>query len=40
MFLHMKGEKNVIADALSRLDANFNKKLPAQPTDDSTSYIF
>ncbi|KAI2491351.1 transposition [Fragilaria crotonensis] len=39
-FLHIKGEKNVIADALSRLDANFNEKLPAEPTNDSMAYIF
>jgi hypothetical protein len=39
-FLHIKGEKNVIADALSRLDANFNEKLPTEPTNDSMAYIF
>ena len=33
-------EKNVIADALSRLDANFNEKLPREPTNDSMAYIF
>jgi hypothetical protein len=26
--MHIIGEKNVIADALSRLDANFMEKLP------------
>jgi hypothetical protein len=39
-FLHIKGEKNVIADALSRLDANFNEKLPTEPTNDNMAYIF
>ena len=39
-FLHIKGEKNVIADALSRLDANFNEKLPTKPTNDYMAYIF
>jgi hypothetical protein len=39
-FLHIKGEKNVIADALSRLDANFNEKLPTEPTNDSMAYNF
>jgi transposase InsO family protein len=39
-FLHIKGEKNVIADALSRLDANFNEKLPTEPTNDTMAYIF
>ena len=39
-FIHIKGKKNVIADALSQLDANFNEKLPTEPTDDSMAYIF
>jgi hypothetical protein len=39
-FMHIKGEKNVIADALSRLDTNFNEKLPTEPTNDSMAYIF
>jgi hypothetical protein len=39
-FIHIKEEKNVIADALSRLDANFNEKLPREPTNDSMAYIF
>ena len=40
-FLHIKGEKNVIAaDALSQLDANFNEKLPTEPTNESMAYIF
>jgi hypothetical protein len=39
-FMHIKGEKNVIADALSRLDANFNEKLPTEPTNNSMAYIF
>ena len=30
-FLHIAGEKNVVADALSRLDANFEKVLSNQP---------
>ena len=37
---HKKGEKNVIADALSQLDANFNEKLPTKPTNNSMAYIF
>jgi len=40
MFEHIKGEKNVIADALSRLDANFNETLPVEPTNESMAYIF
>ena len=39
-FEHIKGEKNVIADALSWLDANFNEKLPANPLNDNMAYIF
>ena len=39
-FVHIKGEKNVIADALSRLDADFSETLPAEPTNDSMAYIF
>ncbi len=39
-FMHIKGEKDVIADALSRLDANFNEKLPTEPMNDSMAYIF
>ena len=39
-FLHIKGEKNIIAHALSRLDANFNEKLPVNPTNDNMAYIF
>ena len=38
--MHIKGEKNVIADALSRLDADFNETLPTEPTNDSMAYIF
>jgi hypothetical protein len=38
-FLHIKGEKNVIAETLSRLDANFNEKLPMEPTNNSMAYI-
>jgi hypothetical protein len=38
--MHIKGEKNVIADALSRLDANFNEELPTKPTNDGMAYIF
>jgi hypothetical protein len=38
--MHIKGEKNVIADTLSQLDANFNEKLPTEPTNDSMTYIF
>jgi RNase H-like domain found in reverse transcriptase len=34
-FLNIKGEKNIIADALSQLDANFNVKLPVKPTNES-----
>ena len=34
-FLHIKGEKNVIADALSQLDADFSMTLPTEPTNDS-----
>jgi RNase H-like domain found in reverse transcriptase len=39
-FQHIKGEKNVIAHALSRLDADFNEKLPNNPSNDSMAYIF
>jgi hypothetical protein len=39
-FLHIKGEKNVIADALSRLDADFSETLPVEPTNKSMAYIF
>jgi hypothetical protein len=39
-FLRIKGEKKVIAHALSRLDANFNEKLPTDPPNDSMAYIF
>jgi hypothetical protein len=38
--MHIKGKKNVIADAFSQLDANFNEKLPTEPTNDSMTYIF
>ena len=38
-FLRIKGEKNVIADALSRLDANYNEKLPTEPTNDCMANI-
>ena len=38
--LQSKGEKNIIADVLSRLDANFNEKLPVNPTNDNMAYIF
>jgi hypothetical protein len=39
-FLHIKGEKNVIADALSRLDADFDMTLPTKPTNGRMAYIF
>ena len=39
-FLHIIGEKNVIADALSQLDADFNETLPTEPTNNSMAYIF
>ena len=39
-FVHIKGERNVIADALSRLDADFSETLPTEPTNDSIAYIF
>ena len=39
-FIHITGEKNIIADSLSRLHANFNEKLPTEPTNDSMAYIF
>ena len=39
-FLHIKGEKNVIADALSPLDADFNETLPTEPMNHSMAYIF
>jgi hypothetical protein len=35
MFLHIKGEKNITADTLSRFDANFNEKLPMEPSNNS-----
>ena len=38
--MHIKGERNVIADALSRLDADFSETLPTKPTNDSMAYIF
>jgi hypothetical protein len=38
-FVHAKGEKNVIADALSRLDADFSETLPTEPMNDSMAYI-
>jgi hypothetical protein len=38
--LHIKGEKNVIADILSRLDANSNEKIPVNPTDDNRANLF
>ena len=38
--MHIKGEKNAIADALSRLDADFNETLPTEPTNDSMAHIF
>ena len=31
-FVHIKGERNVIADTLSRLDADFSETLPTKPT--------
>ena len=37
--MHIKGEENVIANALSRLDADFNETLPTEPTNDSLAYI-
>ena len=39
-FLHIKGGKNIIADALSRLDADVNETLPTEPMKDSMAYIF
>ena len=39
-FVHIKGERNVIADALSQLDADFSKTLPTKPTNDSMACIF
>ena len=39
-FVHIKGERNVIADALSQFDADFSKTLPTEPTNDSMAYIF
>jgi hypothetical protein len=39
-YMKFKGEKNVITDALSRLDANFNEKLPTELTNDGMAYIF
>ena len=40
-FLHAKGEQNVIADALSQLDADFNETFPTEPSNDSMmAYIF
>jgi hypothetical protein len=39
-FMHVKGENIIIADAMSRLDVNFNEKLPTDPTNDSMAYIF
>ena len=40
-FVHIIGERNVIADALSpQLDADFSKTLPTEPTNDSMAYIF
>ena len=39
-WMHIKGETNVIADALSRLDANFDTKLPTKPTSEVMAYIF
>ena len=40
IILHSKGEKNIIADALSRLDVNFKEKFPVNPTNDNMAYIF
>ena len=40
IFMHTTGEKNIIADTLSQLEANFNEKLPTDPTNDSMAYIF
>ena len=39
-WMNIKGETNVIADALSRLDANFDTKLPTKPTSEVMAYIF
>ena len=39
-FVHNKGERNVIADALSRLDADFSETLPTQPTIESMANVF
>ena len=40
-FIHIKGEKNVVADALSRLDADFSEILNDQPTkqEQATTYV-
>ena len=39
-FVHIKGERNVIADALSRLDADFSETLPTKPTIESMANVF
>ena len=39
-FVQFKGERNVIADALSRLDTDFSETLPTEPMNDSMAYIF
>ena len=39
-FVHIKGERNVIADALSRLDADFSETLPTKPTNESMANVF
>ena len=39
-FVHIKGGRNVIADAISPLDADFSETLPTEPTNDSMAYTF
>ena len=39
-FVHIKGERNVIADAISRLDADFSETLPTKPTNESMANVF
>ena len=39
-FIDIKGERNVIADALSRLDADFSETLPTKPTNESMANVF
>ena len=39
-FVHIKGEHNIIADALSRLDANFDKKYTVTPMNERMATMF